>query len=129
MWNNFKGLNPKVLAATDVLETIQMRLTSFFENTSFILSCKPITFGPFVGGLTILSFQNLISHQSMLTTSANVENKCCAYAMSFAERKYVEDLMLKGLDLLEDQIDQSMVNLTKKCGISFYKVEGRYSTK
>lgn len=129
-WNVFKGFNPKLLAAADVLETLQMRLTSFFEDTAFIYSCRPVTFGPFAGGLATLSYQNLLWHQSKLKQSklklsaaASCENDWCEYAMSFAERKYIEDLMLKGFDLPADQVDQAMVNLRKDVVHYFTKLK------
>ena len=31
-WKDFKGLNPKLLAVSDVMETLQMKLTAFYND-------------------------------------------------------------------------------------------------
>lgn len=61
-WKDFPGLNPKLLAVSDFLDTLQMQLTSFYEDAAFnkVLIERGVSFSPFDGGLATMSYANFL---------------------------------------------------------------------
>jgi len=57
-WKDFKGFNFKLLAMSDVLETLQMWFTSFYNDNFFMetIGANFVSFGSFEGGLMTLSY-------------------------------------------------------------------------
>lgn len=127
-WKEFKGFNPKLLAVSDVLETLQMRLTSFYDDDYFmgILRQNLVSFGPFEEGMTTLSYQNIIWYMSKLTADdewCTWAMEWCTWAMGFAERKYLQELIAKGYDLPSHEIDEAAHKLRKDAILYFTKLK------
>lgn len=114
-WKGFKGFNPKLLAVSDVLKTLQMRLTSFYDDRCFMetIGTNFVSFGPFEGGLTTLSYQNILWYRTKLQGDewSTWAKQWCDWAMAFAEKKYINELIAMGYKLPSDQVDGAAENL------------------
>ena len=61
-WKDFLDLNPKHLVVCDFLDTLQMQLTSFYEDEAFsdVLTNHGVFFSPFDGGLAAMSYAKFL---------------------------------------------------------------------
>lgn len=111
-WKDFPGLNPKLLAVCDFLDTLQMRLTSYYEDEAFsdVLVDRGVLFPPFDGGLATMSYANFLwTKHKLMGPPGTLEEQWLDYAMDYAEHRYVWDLVARGYVL--PKIDEGAQNL------------------
>jgi hypothetical protein len=111
-WSHFRQFNLQLLAAADILDSLLMRLTFFFDNIGFqkLLDEDYVTFSPFSGvpkhsgkfRMTTLSYQALVWTLYKLEENCELQENCelhrawCLYAMDYVEQAYIDDLIAIG---------------------------------
>ena len=106
----YQQLRPKVLVASDVLESMQLRLTYFLHNKedSNLVTVK---WSPFEHGIAQVSYAKLIWHyfrkeKNNSWIQSTYEKEWIEFCLYYSEVGYIQDLQSKGYVL--DSGDETM---------------------